>query len=63
METALVLKIIDVAIVHGIPAVQQLIKTYNKGTITEEDWDELVTNFEKSPDDYIKEAEKNAGKS
>ena len=60
METALIFKIMEFAIEHGIPAVQDLMRTYNKETVTEADWDQLIIGFEKSPEDYLKEADESS---
>ena len=47
-----VLRVLDIAAEFGIPALQQILKTWNKSAITMQDLDELKEKVKK-PDDYF----------
>lgn len=41
---------------HGIKGITDLLDGFNKDEITVEDWKMLIDKFEKTPEDYLKEA-------
>lgn len=62
MDVATGLAIANFAVTKGLPAAKSLLETWQKDEITLDDWKSLEEGWEKSPEDYLKEAEKNAGK-
>jgi hypothetical protein len=57
MDMELALLIAKFAVTHGIDAVTKITTAIGKETITVDDWNDQAAAWEKSPDDFLAEAE------
>jgi hypothetical protein len=55
-----ILMVAKFAVTHGFDAVEQITKACGTDEITKELWEEQAARWEKSPDDYLREAEERA---
>ena len=54
MKTETILVILDMVAKYGVPAIVNIIKEFNKETITEEDINNLKNKIKQNPEDYFK---------